>query len=171
MAYGLLTTNTRTVQTLPTTCVPRVDPVPNHPTAHLLVLNPHHPPSHITVPPKPLNVESHSATAVVLDVGTGEPGDALMARENEQRAQRSTKTEPSKSVPDGNNLLAPAESSHALLLCLINDTVPQAERASLIEASFSSRNVTDMVHRLRGSDVQAFIDVIDEVRYHSSVPG
>jgi hypothetical protein len=83
--------------------------------------------------------------------------------------QSFAKTKLSKSVPDGDNLPALPEPSLVLLLCLISGAVPQDERASLIEVIFSSRNATDMVRLLQGSAVQAFIDVVDEVRYHPSV--
>ena len=53
---------------------------------------------------------------------------------------------------------------------LISCTVPQGERASLIETIFSDKKVTDLVDCLRSSDVQTFIDVIDEVRRHTFYP-
>ena len=93
-----------------------------------------------------------------------------MASENEQCAQGSTKTKPSKSDHDGYNLPAPEAPPFVLLLCLISGAVPQGERALLLEAIFSSRNVTDMVRRLQGNGAQTFIDVVDEVRYRTSVP-
>ena len=95
--------------------------------------------------------------------------DALATNENEQCVQESTGTKSSKVVPDGDNLPASAEPSLVLLLCLISGAVPRGERDSLIEAIFSSGNATDMVHHLRGCDVQTFIDVVDEVRYRSPV--
>ena len=48
---------------------------------------------------------------------------------------------------------------------LINCAVPQDELPSLIELIFSDKKTADMVDHLQGSDVQAFIDVIDEVRH------
>ena len=96
--------------------------------------------------------------------------NAPTASENEQRAQRPTKTKPSKSTPNGYDLPAPAEPSLVLLLCLISGAIPQDERTSLIEAIFLCRKVSGMVRRLRGSDAQIFIDVVDEVRYRCSVP-
>jgi hypothetical protein len=94
-----------------------------------------------------------------------------MVSENEQCAQGSIKTKPLISVPDGNNLPAPAGPSLVLLLCLISGAVPQGERASIIETVFLSRKAIDMVRYLRGSNAQAFIDVVDEVRYRSFTPG
>jgi hypothetical protein len=99
-----------------------------------------------------------------------EPGDALVASKNEQRVQTSTKTKPSESIPSGYNPPTPTEPSFVLLLCLISGAVPQGERASLIEAIFSTGKATGMVHYLRRSDAQTFIDIVDEVRFHSSVP-
>jgi hypothetical protein len=96
--------------------------------------------------PEPPNLESHSA-------------------------QSSTKTKPSGSVSNGCDLPAPAKPSLVLLLCLISGAVPQSERASLIEATFSNRKVTKMVRCLRGNDAQTFIDVVDEVCYRSSLLG
>jgi hypothetical protein len=96
--------------------------------------------------------------------------NALPASENEQRAQGATKVNPSKPTPNGYNLPAPAEPSLVLLLCLISGAIPQDERTLLIEAIFLCRKVSDMVRRLRGSDAQIFIDVVDEVRYRCSVP-
>ena len=48
---------------------------------------------------------------------------------------------------------------------LISCAVPQDELPSLIESIFSDKKTADMVDRLQGSDVQAFIDVIDGVRH------
>ena len=50
---------------------------------------------------------------------------------------------------------------------LIRRIVPQDKVPSTIETIFSDGKVTDMIDRLRDSDAQAFIDVIDEVRRHS----
>ena len=85
-------------------------------------------------------------------------------------ARASTDMKPSKSVPTEDNLPALAGPSFVLLLCLISGAVIKGERAPLIEAVFSSRNAADMVHRLRGGDIQTFVDVVDEVRYRPSVP-
>lgn len=46
---------------------------------------------------------------------------------------------------------------------LMSCTVPNDELPSLIEIIFSG-SMTDMVDRLQGTDAQAFIDLIDEVR-------
>ena len=46
---------------------------------------------------------------------------------------------------------------------LISCSAPQDELASLIETIYSSGKATDMVDRLRGDDIQAFINVTDEV--------
>jgi len=51
---------------------------------------------------------------------------------------------------------------------LTNRAVPQHEFPSLIKKIFSSRKTTDMVRRLQADDAQAFVDVIDKVRYHVS---
>jgi len=45
------------------------------------------------------------------------------------------------------------------------------KRISLIKAIFSDRYVVDAVKRLCREDVQAFVDVVDEVLPHSSVQG
>ena len=55
------------------------------------------------------------------------------------------------------------DSHHQTLQRLISRTVSQSELASLIETIFSYKKVADLVDRLQGSDVQTFIDVIDEV--------
>ena len=60
------------------------------------------------------------------------------------------------------------DSGELALQRLIGGAVPQGERASLVEAIFSSGKVADMVARLQESDAQAFIDVVDEVRHHPS---
>ena len=49
---------------------------------------------------------------------------------------------------------------------LIARTVPLDELPSLIETIFSGRE-TDVVNRLKGGDAQAFIDIMDEVPYHT----
>jgi hypothetical protein len=96
--------------------------------------------------------------------------NVLAASENEQCTQGPTKAKSSISTPNGYNFPLPAEPSLIFALCLIVSGVPENERISLIEVIFSSRKVTDMVRRLRESDAQAFINVVDEVRYRSSFP-
>ena len=53
---------------------------------------------------------------------------------------------------------------------LFSPTVPQDELPSLIETIFSDEKMTKMIDNLQESDAQAFIDVIDGVRHHSSFP-
>ena len=55
------------------------------------------------------------------------------------------------------------DSHNQALQRLISRTVSQSELAPLIEVIFSYQRVADLVDRLQGSDVQTFIDVIDEV--------
>jgi hypothetical protein len=107
-------------------------------------------------------------TITKLHQGDLELDNALVAGENESRVQGSSKTKPYKYVPNGLDIPAVPEPSFVLLLCLISGAVPQDERTSLIEAILSSGKVTDMV---RGHDAQAFIDIVYEVRCHSSIPG
>ena len=56
------------------------------------------------------------------------------------------------------------DSQEQALQRLIARAVPHHELPSLIEMIFSGSE-TDVVDRLKGSDAQAFIDIIDEV-YH-----
>ena len=49
---------------------------------------------------------------------------------------------------------------------LITRAVPLDELPSLIETIFSGRE-TDVFNRLKGGDAQAFIDIMDEVPYHT----
>jgi len=49
---------------------------------------------------------------------------------------------------------------------LITRAVPPGELPSLIETIFSGRK-SNVVGHLRGSDAQAFIDIMDEVRHHA----
>jgi hypothetical protein len=109
-------------------------------------------------------------TVSELPQGDPELDNAPMVSEDEQCAQGPIKTKPLKSVPDGDNFPGSAEPSLVLLLCLISGAVPQGERASVIETVFLSRKAIDMVHHLRGNNAQAFIDVVDEVRYRSFIP-
>jgi hypothetical protein len=67
---------------------------------------------------------------------------------------------PDTDLPPDPSTLDPDDQA---LQRLISGTVPQSELASLIETIFSNKKVTDIVHRLQGSDFQTFIDVIDEV--------
>lgn len=53
---------------------------------------------------------------------------------------------------------------------MISHAVPQGELPSLIEAIFSDEETINMVECLQGNDAQAFIDVIDEVRYRALSP-
>ena len=48
---------------------------------------------------------------------------------------------------------------------LISNSVPQDELASLVETVFSKKNINDLVDRLQGIYVQAFIDVVHTVRH------
>jgi hypothetical protein len=110
-------------------------------------------------------------TVPELPQGYLELDNVLAASENEQCTQGPTKAKSSTSTPNGYNLPPPAEPSLVLVLCLISGGVPEDERTSLIEVIFSSGKTIDMVRRLRRSDAQTFIDVVDEVRYrHSSIP-
>jgi hypothetical protein len=109
-------------------------------------------------------------TVPKLPQGYLELDKVLATSGNEQCVQGPTKAKSPTSTPDGYNLRAPAEPSLVLLLCLISGAVPQGDRAQLIEAVFSNRKLTDMVRRLRESDAQTFIDVVDEVRYRHSSP-
>ena len=63
------------------------------------------------------------------------------------------------------------DSGERALQRLISNDIPQDELASLIETIFSSRNAINMVGRLGECDAQTFVDVVYEVRYHSSIIG
>jgi hypothetical protein len=69
--------------------------------------------------------------------------------------------------PDSSVVL---DSHNQALQRLISRAVPQNELASLIKTVFSDKKVTDLLGRLRGSEVQAFIDAIDKVRHHTRLP-
>ena len=59
------------------------------------------------------------------------------------------------------------DSHDQTLQRLVSRAVSQNELASLVETVFSNKKVTDTVDRLQGSDIQTFIDVIDEVRHRT----
>ena len=61
------------------------------------------------------------------------------------------------------------DSDERALLRLISGALPRDEQASIIESIFSSQKATDMVDDLQEKDAQTFIDIIHEVRYHSSI--
>jgi len=63
------------------------------------------------------------------------------------------------------------DAGEQALRCLISDTIPKGKLALFIKLIFSSKKATDAVSCLRGSDAQAFVDVVDGVCYHSSTPG
>ena len=50
---------------------------------------------------------------------------------------------------------------------LTSHPVLQDELPSLIKTIFSDKRGTDMITRLSGDDAPAFLDTIDEVRYHT----
>lgn len=56
------------------------------------------------------------------------------------------------------------DSDDQTLQRLISCTIPQDELPSLITEVFSGNQATNVIDSLRGSDAQAFIDVIDGVR-------
>ena len=80
-----------------------------------------------------------------------------------RRSGEHSTTEPAGPSPT----LYPGERA---LQSLIGGTTHQSERILLIGTICSSRKATEMVGRLRGSDAQTFIDVVDEVRHHSPIP-
>ena len=53
----------------------------------------------------------------------------------------------------------------------IDQPIAIDKRISLITAIFSNRSVAEAVKHLRREDVQAFVDVVDEVLSHSSAQG
>jgi hypothetical protein len=65
------------------------------------------------------------------------------------------------------DLFTVPDSHDQTLQRLVSRTVPQNELASLVETVFSNKKVADTVDCLRGSDIQTFIDVIDEVRHRT----
>jgi hypothetical protein len=73
-------------------------------------------------------------------------------------------------TPDTDLLSDPSivlDSHDQPLQRLISRAVPQGELAFLIETIFSNQKVAGVVDRLRGSDLQTFIDVMDEVWRHT----
>jgi len=64
----------------------------------------------------------------------------------------------------------PIDSHEQAVQRLISGAVPHDELSPVIETIFSGRK-THIVDQLRGSDVQTFVDVIDEVRCHTLFPG
>ena len=70
--------------------------------------------------------------------------------------------DPTQYLPDQSIVI---QSERQALQRLITRAVPRDEFPSLIETIFLGEK-TDVVGRLSGSDAQAFIDVIDEVRHH-----
>ena len=65
----------------------------------------------------------------------------------------------------------PLDSGEQALQCLINSAISLGELSSLIESIFSSEKTTNMVGCLQGSGTQTFVNVVDEVRYCSFIPG
>lgn len=71
--------------------------------------------------------------------------------------------------PNNLNLLGPPvaiDSHEQTWQRWINRATPQDKLLSVVETLFSSREAIDVVDSLRGSDAQAFIDVMDEVGRH-----
>lgn len=60
----------------------------------------------------------------------------------------------------------PVGSQEQVWRRLIARTVPRDELPSTIEAILSERE-TNVIDLLTGGDAQAFIDIMDEVRYHT----
>ena len=52
---------------------------------------------------------------------------------------------------------------------LIDRSFTTDERASIIEDLFSDRDEIEALKDLSGSDAQSFIDMVDEVHFHSHV--
>jgi len=82
---------------------------------------------------------------------------------------------PSPRLDPAQNTNSPLDPSTAVdwektLQRLISPAVPQDKHPSLIEAIFSDRGAIDVIDRLRESDAQTFIDVIDGVRHHGIFP-
>ena len=53
----------------------------------------------------------------------------------------------------------------------IDSPLATNKRISLVAAIFFDRSAAEVVNRLSRGDVQSFVDVIDEVLPHSSIPG
>ena len=53
---------------------------------------------------------------------------------------------------------------------LISPTLAIHKRIPLIESIFSDHDEVEVVGHLRGDDAQAFVDVIDEVSFHTLSP-
>jgi len=70
--------------------------------------------------------------------------------------------DPTRHPPDPSIAVDPQERAWQRL---ITRAVPHDELPSLIETIFSGRQ-SNVVDRLSGSDAQASIDVMDEVRHH-----
>ena len=109
-------------------------------------------------------------TVAKLPQGYLELDKVLATSGNEQCVHGPTKAKSSISTPNRYNLPPPAEPSLVLVLCLIGGGVPEGERTSLIAVIFLSGKMIDTVRHLRRNDAQTFIDVVDEVRYRSSIP-
>ena len=78
---------------------------------------------------------------------------------------------PSPLLPEDAN--SPSEQSHIpdsdarrALQRLVSRDIPQDELPATIKTVVSNLKAADIVRHLQGSDVQAFIDVIDEACYH-----
>ena len=71
--------------------------------------------------------------------------------------------DPTQYLPDPSIAI---DSKEQALRRLITRAVPRDEFPSLIETVFPGKKA-DVVDRLSGSDAQAFIDVMDEVRHHT----
>ena len=73
---------------------------------------------------------------------------------------------------DTNN---PSEQSHIpdsderALQRLVSRAIPEDELLSVIETVVSNVKAIDIVRHLRGSDAQAFIDVIDKARHRTII--
>ena len=53
---------------------------------------------------------------------------------------------------------------------LISPTLATHKRIPLIESIFSDHDEVEVVGHLRGDDAQAFVDVVDEVSFHTLSP-
>lgn len=133
----------------------------------------------VNIPPPPpysfkraseSNLPTLSNSLLDQDLGLSVTGESPMSDDGTPLPPPSPRLDPALHTNDPLDPSIPIGSHEQAWRQLISRPVPQDELPSLIEMISSDRKTIEMVDCLQGSDAQAFINVIDGVRYHTLPP-
>ena len=113
---------------------------------------------------KDFDLVEHATHPVTVSIGCSIASGEAMGNGDASLLLPSPSLDPTRHIPDPP---IPVGSQEQAWQRLISRTIPRDELPSIIEAIVLSGRETNVVDLLTGSDAQAFIDIMDEVRYHT----